>query len=299
MTRILVTGRTGQVGSALYERLATRKGILFVDRNEMNIAHPEDVHLFLRQIEPEVIINAAAYTAVDQAESDENMARCVNRDGVLAMAEWVDSVGGLLVHYSTDYVFDGSKAGAYVEDDAANPLSVYGRTKWEGEEVIRESGCRHLILRTSWVIARQGKNFIRTILRLGAERETLNVVNDQYGAPTSADLITDSTLALLDKIELEDHRLGTYHLVASGLTDWHAFACFILEVAAEMGLPLKLKPEAVQAIPSSAYPVAAKRPHNSHLANDKIRQEFGIQLPAWQEGAERVIRAIVAEIMQK
>lgn len=296
MTRIVVTGRTGQVGSAFFERLGRRSDVIFVDRDMVNIANPEAVHGFLRQIEPEVIINTAAYTAVDYAETDATVARCVNRDGVEAMAEWVESVGGLLIHYSTDYVFDGQKTSAYVEDDPTAPLSVYGRTKWEGEEVIRQSGCRHLILRTTWVIGKHGKNFIRAILRLAAERETLNVVADQWGVPSSADFIAETTLQLLRKLETEDHELGTYHLVPHGVTNWYELAKYTLELAWELGLLLKLRPEALHAIPTEAYPLPAKRPKNSRLSCDKISREFDLNLPHWQEGAADVVRSIIAEM---
>ena len=213
------------------------------------------------------------------------------------MARAAAKSGAWLVHYSTDYVFDGSKTTAYKEDDATAPVSVYGQTKWEGEQAILASGCKHLILRTSWVYAARGNNFAKTMLRLAAEREELRVVADQVGAPTSAELIADITALMLQRLE-QDKELaakasGIYHLVAAGETTWHAYAQFVLAKAASLGMPLKTVPANVRPISSEEYPVPARRPANSRLSNEKLQRTFGLHLPYWEYHAERMLQEII------
>jgi dTDP-4-dehydrorhamnose reductase len=247
----------------------------------------------VRQIRPDVIVNAAAYTAVDKAESEPEAAHSINADGPGALAQAAAQSGALLVHYSTDYVFDGSGDQPWKEGDETNPLSVYGRTKLDGEQKIRAAGCPHLIFRTSWVYAARGGNFAKTMLRLAREHETLSVIDDQIGAPTGADLIADVTAQVIARARMTPSLSGTYHLVAAGETSWHAYARFVLERAAQAGVELKTPPEAVAPIPSSAYKVAAQRPLNSRLDTSLLRRSFGLSLPGWQTGVDRMLTEIL------
>ena len=241
-----------------------------------------------------MILNAAAYTAVDKAEAEPDVARAVNATAPAIMAEEARALGAWLVHYSTDYVFDGTKAGTYTEADPANPKSVYGRTKWEGEQAIAASGASHLILRTSWVFGPHGGNFLKTMLRLAREREELSVVTDQIGAPTSAELLADVTAhavrAVLDR-KLEG---GLYHLAAVGETSWHGYATFVVTEARKLGVGLKLAPERIKAIPTEHYPLPAPRPKNSRLDCERIRQALDLELPDWRWHVRRTL----AELLQ-
>jgi dTDP-4-dehydrorhamnose reductase len=297
--KIILFGKDGQVGWELQRALSPLGKLTAFGRTEADFTNPDSLRELVRAIGPDVIVNAAAYTAVDKAESDEAMARLVNTVSPGVLAEEAQACGAWLVHYSTDYVFDGTKEGAYVETDATNPLSVYGRTKCEGEERIRASGVQHLILRTSWVFAPRGSNFARTMLRLAKERDTLNVVADQHGAPTGAELLADATALALHRIAAlgtDARRLsGTYHLAAVGNITWHAYAQHVLLQAQEHGLVLKAGPEAVRPIASSAFPTPAARPTNSRLDCSKFCTSFGVVLPDWHYHVNRLIAELSAQ----
>ena len=297
MTRILLLGRDGQVGWELQRSLAPLGTVIAPGLDELVFEQFDVLKAVVRKHAPQLIVNAAAYTAVDKAESEPDAAATVNSQAVGVLAEEAKKLGALLVHYSTDYVFDGSKPGFYTEDDAPNPLSVYGRTKLEGDRAIQASGCKHLIYRTSWVYAARGGNFARTILRLAGERDELKIVADQIGAPTSAELIADVTALCVGLVTHCPERFaatdGIYNLVASGETSWHNYAKFVVENATRLGLPLKLASASIRPIATSEYPLPAQRPANSRLATDKLNRVFGIELPHWQIHLERVIAELV------
>ena len=286
--RILLTGAGGQLGQELHPVLAALGPVVACTRAECDLEQPAQLRDVVRRVAPTLIVNAAAYTAVDRAESEPARAAAVNRDAVAILAEEAGRLGATLVHYSTDYVFDGTKTGWYDEQDRPNPLGVYGRTKWEGEEALRASTVPHLIMRTSWVLGAHGANFARTMLRLAATRETLDVVADQIGAPTSTRLISEVTLALVRRLHVQGaggFPFGTYHLAAAGETSWYEYARFVF-------LEAGLDPARVRPIPTSAYPTAAARPRNSRLDTTRLRSTFGIELPAWSDGVREVVRAL-------
>ena len=246
----------------------------------------------MRRVAPDVIVNAAAYTAVDRAESEPELARTINALAPGVLADEAEKLGAWLLHYSTDYVFDGSGDKPWSETDATGPLSVYGQTKLEGEQAVARCA-RHLILRTSWVYAARGANFVRTMLRLAQERDQLKVIADQFGAPTGAELLADVTAhALRSVLPGRPELAGLYHLGAGGETNWHAFARFVIEAARRAGRPVRVAPEAIEAIASSAYPTAAQRPHNSRLDTGKLQKAFSLSLPAWQEGVTRMLAEV-------
>jgi dTDP-4-dehydrorhamnose reductase len=296
--KILLLGKDGQVGHELCRTLPALGGVVPLDRPEIDFERPDMLAELVRREAPDVIVNAAAYTAVDRAEAEPDRARLVNADAVAALAAAADRLGGLLVHYSTDYVFDGTKAGPYVETDQPAPLGVYGATKLAGERAAAAAG-RHYVLRTSWVHGVHGANFVRTMLRLAREREELRVVDDQTGAPTSAALLAEVTATLIGRAArlASAPAPGVYHVVPRGHTTWHGFARFILERARDRGLSLRVQADAVQAIPSSAYPTPARRPQNSRLDTAKIAAALGITLPAWQDDAAPVVDALAAELL--
>jgi dTDP-4-dehydrorhamnose reductase len=244
-------------------------------------------------VAPEVIVNAAAHTAVDKAESEPDLARALNATAPGVLAREAKRHDICLVHYSTDYVFDGSGSDARDENAAPSPLSVYGRTKLEGEELIRASGCHHVILRTSWVYAARGGNFARTMLRLAAEREELKVIADQVGAPTGADLLADVTAQLLPRLFDHVALSGTYHCVAGGETNWHGYATHVIEWARARGHAVKVAADRIHAVPTSAYPTPAARPLNSRLLTTKLQRTFGLVLPPWQRGVERMLSEVL------
>lgn len=292
MSAILVTGANGQVGFELLRALAPLGSVAALTRTEMDLASEASILAALLEHKPHIIVNPAAYTAVDRAESDTQLAMAVNATAPGLLARWAANNGAWLVHYSTDYVFDGINADPYVEGDAANPQSVYGESKWLGEEAVRASGARHAILRTSWVYGYHGGNFLKTILRLAQERDALNVVADQVGAPTSAALIADVTRTVIERFassEASDDLSGTYHLTAQGSTSWHGYAAHIVREASARNLNLKLSLGALKPISTAEYPTPAKRPANSRLDCTKLMDCFGIALPAWQSGVEDVL----------
>ncbi|MBX3303212.1 MAG: dTDP-4-dehydrorhamnose reductase [Nitrospira sp.] len=296
--RILLTGKHGQVGFELQRALAPLGEVCAVDYAECDLADTSALCELVRSVKPNLIVNSAAYTAVDKAESEPELAHAVNAVAPGVLGEEAAKLGAWVVHYSTDYVFDGIKPSAYTEDDLTNPLSIYGRTKRDGEIALTESGARYLIFRTSWVVGAHGSNFAKAILRLALEREHLNVVADQYGAPTSAALLADVTAQLVRQCQREgdeNFSYGLYHLVASGETTWYEYARFVVSEALAVGRPLKLSPDAIHAIPSSEYPTAAKRPANSRLDTCKVRRTFGMELPDWHSGVRHILKQVLAE----
>lgn len=288
--RILITGSSGQVGWELARCLAVLGDVVCPRRDALDLADPAGVTAWLDAHRPDIVINPGAYTAVDKAEQEQTLARAVNRDAPAAMAAWCASHGKALVHYSTDYVYPGTGESPYREDDPTGPCNVYGQSKLAGEEAIRSSGCSHLILRTSWVYAARGKNFLNTMLRLAETMPQLRVVDDQVGAPTPARLIADATMAILARRGLRAGDLapvtGTYHLVAAGAVSWHGFAQAIMQ--ARSAITGKPAPEVV-AITTAQFPTPASRPANSRLSLDRIEQTFGLRLPDWQQALDLVI----------
>lgn len=301
--KILLLGKNGQVGWELQRALSVLGEVVALDRQGGeglcgDLADLAGLAQTVRQVRPQVIVNAAAHTAVDKAESEPELAHLLNAQAPGLLAHEAQQLGAWLVHYSTDYVFDGSGSRPWRETDTTAPLSVYGRTKLEGELQIQASGCRHLIFRTSWVYAARGGNFARTMLRLAQERDTLSVIADQIGAPTGADLLADVSAHVLRHImpPVGHNALaqpGVYHLAADGETSWHGYARFVLESAAAAGLSLKVGPEHLTAIASAAYPTPARRPHNSRLDTGKLQVAFGLSLPDWQQGVARMLAEIL------
>ena len=288
--KIVLLGSQGQVGWELQRALAPLGTVVALDRHSepaADLAQPHAVADLVEALRPDVIVNAAAHTAVDRAESEPDLAHTVNAASPGALARVAARLDAWLVHYSTDYVFDGSGETARDETAPTGPLSVYGRTKLEGETLIRASGCRHLILRASWVHAARGQNFARTMLRLAAERDALKVVDDQIGAPTGADLLADVTAHALRAVRQQPALGGTYHAVAAGQTSWHGYACHVIEWARARGHAVRVALDAIAPVPSSAFPTPARRPLNSRLDTHRLRDAFGLVLPPWQQGVER------------
>ena len=254
-----------------------------------DFSQPDALAVLVRALRPDVIVNAAAHTAVDKAESEPEFARTLNALAPGVLAREAAALGAWLVHYSTDYVFDGSGDKPRAEDAPTGPLSTYGRTKLEGEDLIRASGCRHLILRTSWVYSARGGNFACTMLKLAAERDQLTVIDDQIGAPTGADLLADVTAHVLRAVVRNPKPAGTYHAVAAGETSWHGYARYVIDWARQNGRPVKVTAETIEPVPSSAYASAARRPLNSRLSTERLRRTFGLEMPPWQAGVQRML----------
>jgi dTDP-4-dehydrorhamnose reductase len=294
--KLLLLGRNGQLGWELQRSLAVLGEVVALDRGGKplcgDFTRPDALAETVRRVRPDAIVNAAAYTAVDKAESEPDLARTINATAVAALAREAAALGAWLVHFSTDYVFDGSGDAPRGEDAPTGPLNVYGRTKLEGEEAIRASGCKHLILRTSWVHGARGGNFAKTMLKLAAERERLQVIDDQIGAPTGAELLADLTAHALRAAQRRPELAGTYHAAAAGETSWHGYARFVIEWARAHGQAVRVRPDAIEAVPSSAYPTPAARPHNSRLDTRKLQTAFGLTLPPWQVGAERLLAEV-------
>lgn len=299
MSRILLLGANGQVGWELRRSLAPLGELIACDRQQCDLSDLQQLAERVRTEKPDIIVNAAAHTAVDKAESDAANARRVNAEAVAVLAAAAHDLDALLVHYSTDYVFDGSNSAPFEEESATGPLNVYGQTKLEGEQAIRNSRCRHLIFRTGWVYAARGSNFARTMLRLAKEREELKVVADQIGAPTSAELIADVTALILHRLQhdadLAAHAQGTYHLVASGETSWHGYAQFIVREAIRLGIALRTRPEHILPIGTAEYPLPARRPANSRLCNRKLQRTFGLTLPHWEYHVLRMLEELAEQ----
>jgi dTDP-4-dehydrorhamnose reductase len=297
--KILLLGKNGQVGWELQRSLAPLGQVLALDRHSTvfcgDLSHPERLAQTVHDWRPDVLVNAAAHTAVDKAESEPELARCLNATAPAALAQAAAAIGAWLVHYSTDYVFNGQGDQAWQEGDATGPLSVYGQTKLEGEQAIVASGCKHLIFRTSWVYAARGGNFAKTMLRLAGERERLTVIDDQHGAPTGADLIADVTAHAIRQAMANPASAlaGIYHLVASGETSWHGYASHVIAQARQLHPEQGLKVTDIAPVPTTAFPTQAKRPLNSRLSTHKLQQAFGLVLPPWQQGVNRMLAEIL------
>ena len=296
--KILLLGKNGQVGWELQRSLAPLGEVTALDRYSTDfcgdLGNLAGLRETVQRLRPQVIVNAAAHTAVDKAESEPEFARALNAQAPFVLAREAAACGALLVHYSTDYVFDGSGSAPWGEDAPAGPLSVYGATKLEGEQRIQQSGCKHLILRTSWVYAARGGNFAKTMLRLAQERERLTVIDDQWGAPTGADLLADVTAHAIRHLQARPQDAGLYHLVASGETNWHLYAKYVLAQAQQAQPAIELKATEVVPVPTSAFPTPARRPHNSRLNTQKLQATFGLTLPHWQQGVARMLQEALA-----
>jgi len=272
--------------------------VIALDRSSFDLSNPDSIRENIRRIQPSIILNPAAYTAVDKAESDGIIAQAVNSFAPEIIGEEARKISALVIHYSTDYVFDGIKSGSYTETDSVNPLGVYGKTKLEGEMALAESGAKHLILRTSWVYGAHGKNFIKTILRLAASRDELRIVADQFGAPTGASLLADASAHIAARYlrdRGENFPYGLFHLAAAGETSWHGFAQHIVAKAAATNAPLQASPDRILPISASEYPTPAARPPNSRLDTSKFRAAFGLHLPDWTHGVDNVLDGLLEQ----
>lgn len=294
--KILLFGKNGQLGWELQRSLAPLGEVIALGTQDTPCAdftRPADVAATVRQIAPDVIVNAAAYTAVDAAESDTQAALAVNATTPGLLAQAARELNIWLLHYSTDYVFDGQGTEPWREDDPVGPLNEYGRGKLAGEDAIRASGCRYLNFRTSWLYAARGGNFAKTMLRLAQQHDTLKVINDQHGAPTGADLLADISAHALRMALQAPELAGTYHVAAGGVTTWHGYAQHVINHARAAGLPIKTAENAVQAVPTHAFPTPARRPSNSRLDTSKLQAAFGLCLPPWQVGVDRMLAEII------
>ncbi|ABO56206.1 dTDP-4-dehydrorhamnose reductase [Azospira oryzae] len=315
-TRILLLGKNGQVGWELQRSLAPLGPVIALDRDGLTpqqaaqlpawqgqplLDHPlcgdlsdlEGLRRTVYALRPQIIVNAAAYTAVDRAESEVGLAHRLNAEAPGVLAQAAHEVGAWLVHYSTDYVFNGSGHTPWQEGDATGPLNAYGLTKLEGEQRILQAGRQHLIFRTSWVYAARGGNFAKTMLRLARERERLTVIDDQFGAPTGAELIADVTAHALRQVLHTGEGQGTYHLAASGETTWHRYAQFVIEQARQLQPHGSWKVQAIDPVPTQTFPTPARRPHNSRLNTSLLKSTFGLHLPTWQRGVDRMLQEIL------
>ncbi|WP_047302437.1 dTDP-4-dehydrorhamnose reductase [Pseudomonas fluorescens] len=294
--KILLLGKNGQVGWELQRSLAPLGELIALDRSPVDglsgdLSDLQALRATIRQVKPDVIVNAAAYTAVDKAESENELADRVNCQAVQVIAEEAESLGAWLVNYSTDYVFSGEGLLPWQESAAVSPVNHYGVSKLAGEQAIIASGCKHLIFRTSWVYAARGNNFAKTMLRLAKDRETLNVIADQVGAPTGADLIADVTVLALRQALCSPELAGIYHLAATGEVSWHGYACHVIDFATVCGEELAVT--TVNPIDTSEYPTPARRPLNSRLNTQKLRDNFSLHLPDWQSGVTRMLREVL------
>ena len=304
MRKILLTGVNGQVGHALKTKLGNYE-LIALSREQLDLTNAHDIKRVVREIKPNLIINPAAYTAVDKAESEPELAYAINATAAQILAEEAARLNSALIHFSTDYVYDGTKTGAYLENDEVNPVSVYGKSKLAGEDAIRAVGLPHLILRTSWVYGAYGKNFLKTILRLAAERDSLRIVDDQFGAPTSSESIAEAVVQLVEVWQpQQENQTGIYHFTnagaapLAGATSWHGFSCEIVNeynrLKAQKNWPaLKVGVENIAAITTADYPTPAARPENSRLDNSKLKNVFNVALPSWKQGLQQVMQSLV------
>lgn len=294
--RILLTGKNGQVGFELQRALAPLGEIIAVDQADCNLTDQDALRTLVQTTRPAIIVHPAAYTAVDKAESEQDAAFAVNGVVPGILGEEAAKLGALMVHYCTDYVYDGTRQGFYQEDDTPNPQSVYGKTKLAGTQALLRSTTKHLVFRTCWVFGAHGSNFAKTMLKLAADRDTLSVVADQFGAPTSAALIADITAQAISRYRWTGENqfpYGLYHLAADGVTTWCDFAKTVIEAGHRAGKPLKLTPENIRPITTAEYPLPAPRPANSRLSTQKLQETFGLRLPPWQEGLSHMLQQIL------
>ena len=292
--KILLTGKDGQVGFALHKKLLSLGEVIATGRHELDLANPEAIKAFIDKNKPDIIINPAAYTQVDKAESEKLLAHQINAIAPQILAEKASELNIPIIHFSTDYVFDGLKQEPYLETDEVSPQSVYGQTKWEGEEAVRQYK-KHIILRTSWVFSSHGQNFLKTIMKLIQEKTSLNVVSDQKGTPTSSEVLADMTFSIVKAIS-NNHNykdFGTYHVASSGDTDWFHYACFVVDEAIDLGLKTSMTSKDIKPIPTSLYPTSAKRPMNSMLNTTKIKKTFMLELPHWEVEVKRILKEII------
>ena len=291
--RILLLGKGGQLGWEMQRSLSPMGEVIALDFDSADhcadFTQPQGVAATIRHIAPDVVVNAAAHTAVDKAESEVDLVRTINATTPAVIAQEVQRLGAWMLHYSTDYVFDGSGTRPWLETDHPGPINVYGQTKLEAEQAIAQSGCKHLIFRTSWVFAARGGNFAKTMLRLAQEREHLTVIDDQFGAPTSAELLADISVLALRQALHRPQDAGLYHMVAAGETNWWAYASHVIQTARRLRPDLPIKVNSIAPVPSSAYPTPARRPHNSRLNTSKLQNTFDLHLPDWTVGVDRML----------
>jgi dTDP-4-dehydrorhamnose reductase len=292
--KILLTGSSGQVGFELQKKLSTLGEIIATGRQELDLSNPDAMRKFIGQTRPDIIINPAAFTAVDMAESEIGLAYQINVTAPEVLAEMAGELDIPLIHFSTDYVFDGLKMEAYIETDKTNPQSIYGKTKCEGEEKVRQHS-KHIILRTSWVFGSHGNNFLKTMLKLIEGKDSINIVTDQWGSPSSSSMLGDVTFKIVDLIfkNKNFNGYGTYHVTSEGDTNWHAYGSFIASEAMKLNTKIKCIPQHIYPILTSEYPTAAKRPPNSRLNTDKIKKIFMLELPHWQDEVKKVLRELI------
>jgi dTDP-4-dehydrorhamnose reductase len=293
--KILVTGKNGQVGHELMRTLKPLGDVIGVDVKECDFRQSAAIELMLQKIKPDIIVNPAAYTEVDKAESEPTTAHAINAQAPKILARYASRENIPMIHFSTDYVFDGKKELAYNEDDEPNPQSVYGKTKWLGEEAVRKMVAKHIILRTSWVFGSHGVNFLKTTIKLSKQRDKLGIVSDQYGSPTSARVLAESVAEIIKQLSEPGsyRKYGTYNLVCKGQTSWHGYAQLVVETAAKIDSDIKIKPEQIKPLKTSEYPLPAVRPINSRLDTQKIIETFGLSLPTWQVEVKNVVDAVL------
>ncbi|QDC47533.1 dTDP-4-dehydrorhamnose reductase [Candidatus Methylopumilus universalis] len=292
--KILLTGKDGQVGFALHKKLLSFGEVIATGRHELDLANPDAIKAFIDKNKPDIIINPAAYTQVDKAESEKLLTHQINAIAPQVLADKASELHIPIIHFSTDYVFDGLKKEPYLETDEVNPQSVYGKTKWEGEEAVRQHK-KHIIFRTSWVFDSHGQNFLKTIFKLIQEKTSLNVVSDQIGTPTSSEALADVTYHIIKTIFNDPNfkDFGTYHMTLEDETNWYRYACFITDEAKRLGLQTLMTSKDIKPISSDAYPTLAKRPMNSRLDTTKIKKTFMLELPHWEEEVKRILKALI------
>jgi dTDP-4-dehydrorhamnose reductase len=292
--KILLTGKDGQVGFALHKKLASLGEVVATNRDMLDLSNPDAIRTFIEKTRPDIIINPVAYTQVDQAENESELAFKINAVAPKVLTDKASELNIPIIHFSTDYVFDGIKKEPYLETDESSPQSVYGQTKWEGEEAVRQYK-KHIILRTSWVFSAHGQNFLKTILKLIQEKTSLNVVSDQIGTPTSSEALADVTYHIVKAIFNDSHfkNFGTYHMTLDNETNWYLYACFITDEAKRLGLQTLMTSKDIKPISSDAYPTLAKRPMNSRLDTTKIKKTFMLELPHWEEEVKRILKVLI------
>jgi dTDP-4-dehydrorhamnose reductase len=292
--KILLTGRDGQVGFALHKKLVSLGEVIATNRDTLDLIDPQAIRIFIDQTKPDIIINPAAYTRVDQAENEPELAFQINAVAPQVLADKASELDIPIIHFSTDYVFDGLKHEPYLETDKVNPQSVYGQTKWQGEEAVRQNK-KHIIFRTSWIFSSHGENFLKTILKLIQEKTSLNVVSDQIGTPTSTEALADVTYKIVETIFNDPHfkDFGIYHMTLDNETNWYRYACFITDEAKRLGLQTLMTSKDIKPISSDTYSTLAKRPMNSRLDTTKIKKTFMLELPHWEEEIKRILKTLI------
>ena len=292
--KILLTGKDGQVGFALHKKLASLGEVIATNRDMLDLSNPDATKAFIDKTKPDIIINPAAYTKVDQAENEPELASQINAVAPQVLADKASELDIPIIHFSTDYVFDGLKDEPYLETDIVNPQSVYGQTKWQGEEAVRHYK-KHIIFRTSWIFGSHGQNFLKRIMKLIQEKTSLNVVSDQIGTPTSSEALADVTYKIVEAIFNDSNfkDFGTYHMTLDNETNWYRYACFITDEAKHLGLQTLMTSKDIKPISSDTYPTLAKRPMNSRLDTTKIKKTFMLELPHWEVEVKRILKVLI------